>query len=69
MWKASPGVLTLSMTDLWSDWELSFMKILLVAPPIMDYVQGQLSPIAMDATGKLRFHYLLFVELWRTIKV
>jgi anaerobic magnesium-protoporphyrin IX monomethyl ester cyclase len=26
------------------------MKILLVAPPIMDYVQGQLHPIAMDAT-------------------
>ena len=26
------------------------MKILLVAPPIMDYVEGQLSPIAMDAT-------------------
>jgi anaerobic magnesium-protoporphyrin IX monomethyl ester cyclase len=25
------------------------MKILLVAPPIMDYVQGQLRPIAMDA--------------------
>jgi anaerobic magnesium-protoporphyrin IX monomethyl ester cyclase len=26
------------------------MKILLVAPPIMDYVEGQLCPIAMDAT-------------------
>jgi len=26
------------------------MKVLLVAPPIMDYVEGQLCPIAMDAT-------------------